>query len=107
ENLLLKQLTDGPAPWSPARAEPDVDRPAVVRMVVALPEFRTQPKGRRRVPAVNAPRVSSGVGALQVPAVVLLEAMPEEARTERAGRSRHPSHHRTQVAQPSVWLPTD
>ena len=40
--------TDRPAPCSPAGAEPDAERLAALRIRVALPQSRTDPKGRRR-----------------------------------------------------------
>ena len=40
--------TDRPAPCSPAGAEPDAERPAAVRLRVALPQSRTNPNGRHR-----------------------------------------------------------
>src|SRR6266852_5444691 len=76
---------DRPAPCSPAGAEPGAERPADLRIGVALPQSRTNPEGRRRRTPLDAPGVSSGVGASQVPPTVLVEPEPEEARTERAG----------------------
>ena len=40
--------TDRSAPWSPAGAEPDVERPAALRIRVALHQSRTNPKDRHR-----------------------------------------------------------
>src|SRR6267142_1012217 len=98
---------DRPAPCSPARAEPDAERPAAVWILVALPQSRTHPKSRHRPPPVDAPDVSSGVGTTQVPPPVLVDVGFEEAWPERAGPGAHPSDRRTQVAQSSVWLSTD
>ena len=61
-------------------------------ILVALPQSRTDPKGRRRVPPFDAPRVSPGVGPSQVPPSVLIEAVPQEARTEGAGPGSHSGH---------------
>ena len=78
-----------------------------MRILVALPQARTSPKGSHRPPPLDAPGVSSGAGASQVPRSLLIEAAPQEARTERAGRGTHPDHRRTQVAQSAVRLSTD
>ena len=55
-----------------------VDAPPVIsleeKLVVALPESRTHPKGRHRPPPLDAPGVSSGIGTSQVPPAVLIEA---------------------------------
>ena len=107
ENLLLKQQLIVLRRASPAGAQPDAERPAALRIRVALPQSRTHPKGRHRPPPLDAPGVSSGLGASQVPPAVLVDAVPEEARTERAGRGTHPGHRRAQVAQSSVRLSTD
>ena len=107
ENLAAQAATDRPSPWPPAGAEPDAERPAALRIRVALPQPRTHPKGRHRPPPLDAPGVSSGPGASQIPPAVLVNAVPEEARTERAGRGTHPGHRRAQVAQSSVRLSTD
>ena len=50
---------------------------------------------------------SSGHGAWQIPSAVLVNAVPEEVRTERPGRSPDQGHRRAQVAQSSVRLSTD
>ena len=99
--------TDRSAPWSPAGAEPDGERPAALRIRVALHQSRTNPKGRHRRTPLDAPGVSSGVGASQVPPAVLVEPVLEEVRTERAERGTHPGHRRAQVAQSSVRLSTN
>ena len=99
--------TDRPAPCSPAGAEPDAERPAALRIRVALPQSRTHPKGRHRRTPLDASGVSSSVGASQVPPTVLVEPVPAAARTEGAERGTHPGHRRAQVAQSSVRLPTD
>src|ERR1700693_5767598 len=65
--------TDRFAPCSPAGAEPDAERPAALRIRVALPQSRTNPKGRHRRTPLDATGVSSGVGASQVPPTVLVE----------------------------------
>src|SRR5712691_9925196 len=83
--------TDRPAPCSPAGAEPDVERPAALRIRVALPQSRTHPKGRHRRTPLDAPGVASGVGASQVPPTVLIEPVPQEARTEGAEQGTHPA----------------
>src|ERR1700732_4718598 len=41
------------------------------------------------------------------PPPVLVEPVPQEARTKGAERGTHPGHRRAQVAQSSVRLPTD
>src|SRR6266849_8049119 len=99
--------TDRPAPCSPPGAEPDAERPAALRIRVALPQSRTHPKGRHRRTPLDAPGVASGVGASQVPPTVLIEPVPQEARTEGAERGTHPGHRRAQVAQSSVRLSAD
>ena len=99
--------THRPAPCSPAGAEPRTERPADLRIGVALPQSRTNLKGRHRCTPLDAPGVSSGVGASQVPATVLVDPVPEEARTEAAERGTHPGHRRAQVAQSSVRLSAD
>jgi hypothetical protein len=95
------------ASCSPAGAQPDTERPATLRIRVALPHPRTHPKGRHRLPPLDAAGVSSGLCASQIPPAVLVNAVPEEARTERARRDTHPGHRRAQVAQSSVRLSTD
>src|SRR6185295_1919786 len=72
ENLLLKQqlIVLRPASCSPARAESNAERPAALRILVALPQSRTHPKGRHRAPPFDASDVSSGVGTTQVPPAV-------------------------------------
>src|SRR5262245_50676530 len=75
---------DRPSPWSPAGPEPDAERPVALRIRVALPRSRTNPKGRHRRTPLDAPGDSSGVGASQVPPTILLRPVPEEARTEGA-----------------------
>ena len=50
---------------------------------------------------------SSGVGASQVPPTVLVEQVPEAARTEGAERGTYPGHRRAHVAYSSVRLSTD
>src|ERR1700680_4309425 len=74
--------TDRPAPGSPPGAEPNAARPAALRIRVALPQSRTNPKGRHRRAPLDAPGVASGVGAAQVPPTVLIEPLPQAARTE-------------------------
>ena len=74
--------TDRPAPCSPACAEPDAERPAALRIGVALPQSRANPKGRHRRAPFDASGVSSGVGASQVPPTVRVEPVPAAARTE-------------------------
>src|SRR4249920_3628363 len=74
--------TDRLAPCSAAGAEPDAERPAALRIRVALPQSRTHPNGCHRRTPLDVPGVSSGVGASQVPPAVLVEPVPEEARTE-------------------------
>src|SRR4029434_370914 len=99
--------TDRPAPCSPADAESFAERPAAMRILVALPRPRTYPKGCHRPPPLDAPGVSSGVGASQVPRSLLIAAAPQEALTERAGPDTHTDQSRAQVAQSSVRLSTD
>ena len=99
--------TDRPAPCSPAGAESRAERPADLRLGVALPQSRKNPKGRHRRAPVDAPGVSSGVGASQVPSTLLVQPVPEEARAEGAERRTHPGHRRAQVAQSSVRLSAD
>ena len=55
----------------------------------------------------DAPGVASGVGASQIPPTVLVERVPEEARTEGAERGTYPRHRRAQVAESSVRLSTE
>jgi hypothetical protein len=43
-------------------------------------------KVRHRPPSLNTPGVSSGLGVLQIPPTVLVNAMPEEARTAELTR---------------------
>src|SRR6202049_1855454 len=74
--------TDRPAPCSSAGAEPDAERPAALRIRVALPQCRTNPQARYRRTPLDAPGISSGVGASQVPPTVLGEPVPEEAGTD-------------------------
>src|ERR1700730_10368425 len=50
--------TDRPAPCSPAGAEPGAERPADLRIGVALPRSRTNPQGRHRRTPLDAPGVS-------------------------------------------------
>jgi len=107
ENLLLKQQLIVLRRARRRAPEPDAERPAALRILVALTPPRTHPNGRHRPPPVDAPDVSSGVGTTQVPPAVLVDVVPEEARPERAGPGTHPRHRRIQVAQSSVWLPTD
>src|SRR5712692_7493590 len=99
--------TDRPAPCAPAGAEPHAAGPAPLRIRVALPQARTNPKGCDRGTPLDAPGVSSGAGASQVPPTVLLEPVPEDARTEGAERGPHPGHRRAQIAQSTVRLSTD
>jgi hypothetical protein len=47
--------THRPSSWSPAGAEPDPERPAPVRIWVAFPPPRTNPKGRHRPSPRDAP----------------------------------------------------
>src|SRR6185295_18290175 len=44
---------DRPAACAPARAEPDAERPAAVRIVVAFPQSGTYPKSRDRAPPLT------------------------------------------------------
>src|SRR6185295_4111276 len=74
---------DRPATCAPACAEPDAERPAALRILVAFPHSGTPPKSRDRAPPFDAPDVSSSVGTTQVPPVVLVDVVPEEARPER------------------------
>src|SRR5262249_20349900 len=97
--------TDRHAPCSPTGAEPAAERPAAVRILVALSQSRTEPKGRRRFPPFDAPRVSPGVGPSQVPPSVLIEAVRQETRAERAGRGTHSGHRRPQDAHPRFGCP--
>ena len=60
ENLLLKQQLIVLRRARPAGAEPDAERPAALRIRVALPQSRTNPKGRHRPAPLDAPGVSSG-----------------------------------------------
>src|SRR5216684_6736022 len=99
--------TDRPAPGSPPGAEPYAKGPAALRIRVALPQSRTNPKGRHRRASLDAPGVSSGVGASQVPPTVLIEPLPKEARTEGTERGAHSGDRRAQVAQSSVRLSED
>ena len=99
--------TDRASSWSPEDAEPLPERPADLRIGVALPQSRANPEGRHRLPALNAPGVSSSVGASQVPPTVLVEPVPKDARTEGAEGRTHPGHRRAQVAQSSVRLSAD
>ena len=62
-----------------------------MRILGALPQSGTHPNGRNRLPPLDAARVSPGVGATQVPPAVLIEALPEEIRTERTGRGTRPA----------------
>ena len=82
--------TDRPAPGAPAGAEPDAERPAALRIRVALPQSRTNPQGRHRRTPLDAPGVSSGVGASQVPPTVLVERRARRS-PDRRGRARHSS----------------
>src|SRR5262249_32101040 len=77
--------TDRPAPCSPPGAQPDVERPAPLRIRVALSQSSPDSKARHRPAALDAAGVPSGVGAAQVPAAVLIEALPEKAWPERPG----------------------
>src|SRR5262249_55340816 len=90
--------TDRPAPCSQAGAESGAERPAALWIRVALPQSRAHPKGRHRRPPFDASGVSSGVGGSQVPPPVLIEPLPQEARTEWAERATRPGHRRAQVA---------
>src|SRR5262245_27429055 len=84
-----------------------MERPAPVRIHVALSQSRPHSEARDRPSPVDVAGVSSSVGASQVPAAVHLEVPPEEARAERAGRGPDPSHRRTQVAESSLRLSAD
>jgi hypothetical protein len=53
-----QEQTDRPAPGSPAGAEPDPEGPTALWTRVALPQSRTNPKGRRRHTPGDAPGVS-------------------------------------------------
>ena len=82
ENLLLKQqliVLRRPRQRTPRLTASD---PAAVRSGGTLPQPRTNPKGRHRRTPFDAPGVSSGVGASQVPPTVLVELVPEETQTE-------------------------
>jgi hypothetical protein len=92
---------------SQAGAEPDVERPAAVRILVDLPQPRTHPKGCHRPPALDPPGVSSSPGPSQVPPAVFIDAPPQEARNAGAESSAHPGHRRTQVTRSPVRLPAD
>jgi hypothetical protein len=54
------------------------DKPLVWRSAVS--QSRTHPKGCPRLPPLDAPGTSSGVGTSQVRPSVLIEAVPQEAR---------------------------
>ena len=79
-----------PAPCPPARAEPSAERPADLRIGVALPQSRTNPNGRHRRTPLDAPGVSSGVGTSQVPPALLVEPVARGS-PDRKGRARHSS----------------
>ena len=98
ENLLLKQqliVLRRPRQLAPNLTVSD-------RLLCGFGSLFLSP-GRIRTVAIgvrpsDAPGVSSGVGASQVPPTVLVERVPEEARTEGAERGTHPGHRRAQVA---------
>src|SRR5262249_32706545 len=104
ENLLLKQQTDRLAPWPPACAEPEAQRPAPVRIVVAVPQSAAYPKHRHRVSALDAAGASSGLGGRKVRSAVLIATMPREARAERARRGTRSHDRAAEVAQSSLRL---
>src|SRR5215831_15003231 len=104
---LTQAATDRPAPCSQAGAEFGAERPAALRIRVALPQARTPPKGRHRRPPFDASGVSSGVGGAQVPPTVLVEPLPKAARAEGTECVTHPGHRRAQVAQSAVRLSED
>src|SRR4051812_40381690 len=70
------------APCSSPGAQPDVERPAPLRIHVALSEFGSHSEAGDRLPPVDAVGVSSSVGASQVPTTLLSEAASQETRTE-------------------------
>lgn len=74
---------------------------------IALPRSETHPQDCRRPSAFDVAGVASGVSALQVPALVLVSAVPTEAWAERAKRGAHQGHRRTEVSQSPVRLSTD
>src|SRR5262249_35907951 len=96
--------TDRLAPWPPAFAEPEAERPAAVRILVAVPQSAAYPKRRHRVSALDAARASPGVGGPKVPAAVLIATMPQEARAERARRGPRTPDRGAEVAQSSLRL---
>src|SRR5262245_14382905 len=104
ENLLLKQQTDRLAPWPPACAEPEAERPAAVRILVAVPPSAADPKHRHRVSALDAAGASSGVGGPKVPSAVLVATMLQKAWAERARRGTRPHDRGAEVAQSSLRL---
>src|SRR5260370_682131 len=59
--------TDRPAPCSPPGAQPEAEGTAALRIRVAFPPSRANPKGRHRRLSLDAPGVASGVGSSQRP----------------------------------------
>src|SRR2546428_13442812 len=55
EESPAQAATDRPAPCSPAGAEPGAERPADLRIGVALRQSRTNPKGRHRRTLLKSP----------------------------------------------------
>ena len=78
ENLLLKQQLIV------------LRRPPSLRISVPLSRAGAAPKGRHWRPPLDTAGVSSGAGPSEVPALVLVEPSPEDARTKGAERRAHP-----------------
>src|SRR5713101_4658044 len=91
ENLLLKQQLIVLRRARQRAPNLTVSDRLLWRIRVALPQPRTNPKGRHRRTPLDAPGVASGVGASQVPPTVLIEPVPQEARTEGAEQGTHPA----------------
>jgi hypothetical protein len=99
ENLLLKQQLIVLRRAHPRAPNLTLQDRLLSGFGSLFPESRTNAQGRDWDPPLDAPRVSSSTGTLQVLPTVLIEPVPEDARTEGTERTAYPGHRRTQVAQ--------
>ena len=83
ENLLLKQQLIVLRRARQRAPNLTLERPAAVRILVAVPQSGTHPKGRDRVLCEN----SAGTGSLTIPPYSDGRRMPARDSTERKGRS--------------------
>lgn len=70
------------------------------RLLCGFASLFSAPDASEKSPSPSAPHalgISSGLGARQIPLAVLVNIVPQEAGTDRAGRRTHRDHRRARI----------